>query len=80
MCGQFHCCVIFFAKVVTILITVGLLICLLRTRKQRERIERIQSVAYTPLDSYPTNTVSNSQFVAGDEDELLKDGGEISIQ
>ena len=59
----------------TVLVTLGLCVCILKGKKQRERIERIQSVAYTPLDSYPANTISNSQFVAdfGDE-ELLKDG------
>ena len=49
-------------------------ICILRIRKRRQRIENLQSVAYTPLDSYPGSTVSNQQFAAGDDEEILKDG------
>lgn len=73
----------FITQLITILITVCLCVCVLRLRKHQRRIEHLQSVAYTPLDSYPANTISNNQFIPGDtdvDDELLKDDGEITIQ
>ena len=44
---------------ITVLISIALCACIISARSQERRRDRVHSVAYTPLESYPTNTITN---------------------
>ena len=48
-------------QIITVLISIALCACIMSARSQERRGRRMHSVVYTPLKSYPTNTIT-SQF------------------
>ena len=46
-------------EVIGFVISFGLCLCIISANSTERHVSRIQSMAYTPLESYPTNTVTN---------------------